>query len=43
MTQAINWRHVAMAVLMLAALVVLFHVLGAADHHVLGAGDYHGG
>ena len=32
MTQAMNWRHAAMAVLMLAALVVLFHVLGAPDY-----------
>jgi predicted cobalt transporter CbtA len=29
MTQAINWRHAATAVLMLVALVVLFHVVGA--------------
>jgi hypothetical protein len=32
MTHAINWRHVATAVLMLAALVVLFHVLGAPEY-----------
>jgi hypothetical protein len=32
MTQAINWRRVATAVLMLAVLVVLFHVLGAPDY-----------
>lgn len=29
MIQAINWRQVATAILILAALVVLFHVLGA--------------
>jgi len=29
MTKAINWRQTATAVLVLAALVVLFHVLGA--------------
>jgi hypothetical protein len=32
MTQAINWRHVATVVLILAALVVLFHVLGAPNY-----------
>jgi hypothetical protein len=32
MTQAINWRHVAMVILMVAALVVLFHVLGAPEY-----------
>jgi hypothetical protein len=32
MTHAINWRHVATAVLMLAVLVVLFHVLGAPEY-----------
>jgi len=31
MTQALNWRYVAMVILMVAALVVLFHVLGAPD------------
>jgi hypothetical protein len=46
MTQAINWRRVAMVILILAALAILFHVLGAPDYqggHVLGVGDYHGG
>jgi hypothetical protein len=33
MTRTINWRHTAMAVLMLTALVVLFHVLGAPDYY----------
>jgi hypothetical protein len=33
MTQAITWRRVAVAVLILASLVVLFHVLGAPDYH----------
>jgi hypothetical protein len=32
MTQAINWRHVAVAILILATLVVLFHILGAPDY-----------
>ena len=36
MTQAINWRRVAMVILILASLAVLFHVLGA-------PGSYHGG
>jgi hypothetical protein len=31
MTKAINVRQTALAILMLAALVVLFHVLGAPD------------
>ena len=29
MTHAVNWRRAATAVLILAALIVLFHVLGA--------------
>jgi hypothetical protein len=29
MTHALNWRHIATAILILAALAVLFHVLGA--------------
>lgn len=29
MTHALNWRHAATAVVILAALVLLFHVLGA--------------
>ena len=29
MTRTLNWRHVATAVLILAALVLLFHILGA--------------
>ena len=32
MTQAINWRRAAMVILILAALVVLFYVLGAPDY-----------
>jgi len=33
MTHAINWRHVATTILILAALVVLFHILGAPEIH----------
>ena len=29
MTRTLNWRYAATAVLILAALIVLFHVLGA--------------
>jgi hypothetical protein len=29
MTHAINWRRVATTILILAALMILFHVLGA--------------
>jgi hypothetical protein len=29
MTRAVNWRHVATAILILATLVILFYVLGA--------------
>ena len=32
MIQAINWRHVATVILILAAFVVLFHVLGAPNY-----------
>jgi len=32
MTQAINWRRVAVAILILASLIILFHVLGAPDY-----------
>jgi len=32
MTHALNWRHVAMVILMLVALIVLFHVLGAPEY-----------
>ena len=32
MTKAINWRQMITAVLVLAALVTLFHVLGAPDY-----------
>ena len=31
MTKAINWRHAAEAIVILAALVVLFHILGAPE------------
>jgi hypothetical protein len=32
MTHALNWRHIATVILILAALVILFHVLGAPDY-----------
>jgi hypothetical protein len=33
MTHAINWRHVATAILIHVAHILLFHVLGAPEIH----------
>jgi hypothetical protein len=33
MTHAINWRRTGMAILVLAAPAVLFHVLGAPEYY----------